>query len=67
MRKTYRMFLRGEVFWCQNNGTGKQETLRTKDRARSGAESVVLRGTIEGLGFCTASNSHIAQPHSGQS
>jgi hypothetical protein len=27
------MFLRGAVFWCQNNETGKQETLRTKDRA----------------------------------
>jgi len=33
MRKTYRMFLRGEIFWCQHNATGKQETLRTKDRA----------------------------------
>jgi integrase len=32
MRKSYRMFRRGEVFWCQNNTTGKQETLRTKDR-----------------------------------
>jgi integrase len=31
--KTYRMFLRGTVFWCQHNTTGKQETLRTKDRA----------------------------------
>ena len=29
----YRMFLRGTVFWCQANETGKQETLRTKDRA----------------------------------
>ncbi len=27
------MFLRGTVFWCQDNETGKQETLRTKDRA----------------------------------
>lgn len=27
------MFLRGSVFWCQDNQTGKQETLRTKDRA----------------------------------
>jgi hypothetical protein len=26
------MFRRGEVFWCQDNKTGKQETLRTKDR-----------------------------------
>jgi integrase len=27
------MFRRGEVFWCQDNETGKQETLRTKDRS----------------------------------
>lgn len=26
------MFLRGSVYWCQDNETGKQETLRTKDR-----------------------------------
>jgi integrase len=26
------MFLRGTVYWCQDNETGKQETLRTKDR-----------------------------------
>ena len=26
------MFLRGSVFWCQNNETGKQESLGTKDR-----------------------------------
>jgi hypothetical protein len=29
------MFLRGTVFWCQDNETGKQETLRTKDRAEA--------------------------------
>ena len=27
------MFRRGEVFWCQDNETRKQETLGTKDRA----------------------------------
>ena len=26
------MFLRGTVYWVQDNETGKQETLRTKDR-----------------------------------
>jgi hypothetical protein len=31
MRNRYRMFLRGFVFWCQDNQTGKQESLRTKD------------------------------------
>jgi len=35
MRKRYRLFLRGTVFWCQNNETGKQESLRTKDRAEA--------------------------------
>jgi len=33
MRKRYRSFRRGNVFWCQNNETGKQESLQTKDRA----------------------------------
>ena len=32
MRKKFRLFLRGTVFWCQDNETRKQETLRTKDR-----------------------------------
>lgn len=32
MRKRFRLFRRGQVFWTQNNETGKQETLRTKDR-----------------------------------
>ena len=27
------MFLRGAVFWCQDNETGKQQSLGTKDRA----------------------------------
>jgi DNA repair protein RadC len=26
------MFLRGTVYWIQDNESGKQETLRTKDR-----------------------------------
>jgi len=26
------MFRRGQVFWCQDNETGKQETLQTKER-----------------------------------
>lgn len=32
MRKQFRLFRRGKVFWCQNNKTGKQSTLGTKDR-----------------------------------
>lgn len=32
MRQKYRMFLRGSVYWIQDNTTGKQESLRTKDR-----------------------------------
>src|SRR2546422_7089340 len=35
MRNRYRMFLRGTVYWAQDNETGKQETLRTKDRAEA--------------------------------
>jgi len=35
MRQKYRMFLRGAVFWVQDNTTGKQESLRTKDRAEA--------------------------------
>jgi hypothetical protein len=32
MRKGFRMFRRGNVFWAQNNETGKQESLQTHDR-----------------------------------
>jgi hypothetical protein len=32
MRQKYRMFLRGSVYWIQDNFTGKQESLGTKDR-----------------------------------
>jgi integrase len=32
MKKRYRLFRRGRVFWIQDNQTGKQETLRTRDR-----------------------------------
>ena len=35
MRKRYRLFRRGNVFWCQDNETGKQESLRTKDRGEA--------------------------------
>src|SRR2546425_4421797 len=33
MKVRFRMFRRGNVFWCQNNVTGKQESLATKDRS----------------------------------
>ena len=29
------MFLHGSVFWCQDNETGKQKSLNTKDRAEA--------------------------------
>lgn len=32
MKKTFRLFRRGNVFWCQNNVSGKQESLRTTER-----------------------------------
>jgi integrase len=35
MRKGYRMFRRGNVFWAQNNETGKQESLGTKIRTEA--------------------------------
>jgi integrase len=35
MRKGYRMFRRGNVFWAQNNETGKQESLGTKIRSEA--------------------------------
>src|ERR1051325_12164195 len=35
MRKGYRMFKRGNVFWAQNNETGKQESLGTKIRSEA--------------------------------
>jgi hypothetical protein len=36
MRQKYRMFLRGTVYWVQDNVTGKQESLGTKDRTEAG-------------------------------
>src|SRR5213592_2079626 len=32
MKARFRMFRRGRMFWCQDNATGKQESLETKDR-----------------------------------
>jgi len=32
MKSKYRLFRRGQMFWCQDNQTGKQQSLRTKDR-----------------------------------
>lgn len=34
-KNRYRMFLRGTVYWIQDNDTGKQQTLRTKDRTEA--------------------------------
>ncbi len=53
MRKRYRQFLRGNVFWCQDNETGKQATLGTNDRltaerllhAKNEAHQVLLLNT----------------------
>ena len=35
MRQKYRMFRRGAVYWVQDNITGKQESLHTKDRTEA--------------------------------
>ena len=35
MRQKYRMFLRGSVYWIQDNQTRKQESLGTKDRSEA--------------------------------
>jgi hypothetical protein len=35
MRQKYRMYLRGAVYWIQDNVTGKQESLGTKDRSET--------------------------------
>jgi hypothetical protein len=35
MKNRYRKFRRGNVWWCQDNLTGKQESLRTKDKAEA--------------------------------
>ena len=32
MKSKYRLFRRGQMFWCQDNQTGQQQSLRTKDR-----------------------------------
>jgi integrase len=35
MKKSFRMFRRGNTYYCQNNTTGKQESLGTKDKAQA--------------------------------
>ena len=35
-KNRYRMFLRGTVYWIQDNETGKQQTLRTKALTEAG-------------------------------
>ena len=35
MRQKYRMFLRESVYWTQDNTSGKQESLGTKDRTEA--------------------------------
>jgi integrase len=35
MKNMYRKFRRGKVWWIQHNETGKQESLRTKDKAEA--------------------------------
>jgi hypothetical protein len=35
MKNQYRKFRRGNVWWCQNNETGKQESLGTKDKSEA--------------------------------
>jgi len=32
MKKQFRMFRRGNLYWCQNNQAGKQESLHTSDK-----------------------------------
>ena len=33
MKSKYRLFRRGRVFWCQDNFSGRQSSLQTRDRA----------------------------------
>jgi len=35
MKTRYRKFRRGNVWWCQDNESGKQESLRTKDKTEA--------------------------------
>ena len=32
MKSRYRLFRRGRIYWCQDNDTGQQQSLRTKDK-----------------------------------
>ena len=32
MKSRYRLFRRGRTYWCQDNDTGQQQSLRTKDK-----------------------------------
>jgi hypothetical protein len=55
MKNRYRKFRRGNVWWCQDNQTGKQNSLKTKseDEAIDRVHfSVPLHGLVRGLGSC---------------
>jgi len=41
MRNKYRMFRRGTVYWIQDNDTGKQATLRTKDLQEAHPQPII--------------------------
>jgi integrase len=52
MNKTaFRMFRRGTVYWCQNNQTGKQESLRTKDKGEARALLDLKNQPLMNAGF----------------
>jgi integrase len=67
MKNKYRMFLRGKdkknpkngVWWCQNNETGKQESLKTKDKT----EAIGLLGIRNQPYRFTAFNLQLARTH----
>lgn len=68
MKAKFRMFRRGNVFWCQDNVTAKQETLRTKDRetaqrllhARNEAQRQTAINLQIARAYLAATDPHIA-------
>lgn len=59
MKQQFRLFRRGKVFWCQNNATGKQHSLKTKSRQ----EAIRLLGHMNEAGQKSAISLQIARAY----
>jgi len=51
MKNHYRKFRRGNVWWCQDNETGKQQSLKTKDESEAIELLIAMNKPSQNAGF----------------